>query len=288
MLSHTHSVLSEADKHAAGGAESKEVFRLLQKLTLEEFGQLLLKVPEKYAALLSLLPKMPAESDQQIWTGSSGIELLKTSCAYLRSTELGFLKHRGTALQHARVLDYGCGWGRLARLLLWYTDPDRIYAVDPWDRSIEICRENGLPGNFELIDYLPKALPDSYNDFDIIIAFSVFTHLSEKTANTVLRTLRNVIKPGGLLSLTIRPVEYWDIHAQYLDGFSRSSLTYAHNHSGYSFMPHNRVPIDGEVTYGDSSVSFEYIRQNWKDWNLLGYDFNLVDPYQLILFLEPQ
>ena len=43
--------------------------------------------------------------------------------------------------------------------------------------------------------------------FDLIYAFSVFTHLSEKTAHIVLSTLRDHIADTGVLVLTIRPKE---------------------------------------------------------------------------------
>jgi hypothetical protein len=52
-------------------------------------------------------------------------------------------------------------------------------------------------------------------------------------------------------------------------------------------MPHNRPPIDGEVTYGDTSMSLEYIARNWNGWHVVGTDYNLVDPYQLVVFLTP-
>jgi trans-aconitate methyltransferase len=38
-----------------------------------------------------------------------------------------------TRLSDARVLDYGCGRGRLTRLLYKYIPYSRLYALDPWD-----------------------------------------------------------------------------------------------------------------------------------------------------------
>ena len=41
------------------------------------------------------------------------------------------------------VLDFGCGYGRLARLFYYYIKQDNFYGVDPWDRSINECLDNG-------------------------------------------------------------------------------------------------------------------------------------------------
>src|SRR4029077_744564 len=45
---------------------------------------------------------------------------------------------------------------------------------------------------------------------DLIYAFSVFTHLSERAAIMALTTLRRYVARGGLFVITIRPKEYWD------------------------------------------------------------------------------
>jgi 2-polyprenyl-3-methyl-5-hydroxy-6-metoxy-1,4-benzoquinol methylase len=111
----------------------------------------------------------------------------------------------------AKVLDFVCGWGRLIRLLYKLTSVDNIYGVDPWDRSIEICTNDGVKGNLALSEYVPETLPFD-EQFDLIFAFSVFTHLSEKTTYKVLSTLRNYISKDGLLVITIRPREHWGFH----------------------------------------------------------------------------
>lgn len=41
-----------------------------------------------------------------------------------------------------------------------------------------------------------------------------------------------------------------------------------HNSSGFAFAAHNRPPIDGEVTYGDTSISLDY-KKFMADWTVL-------------------
>ena len=75
---------------------------------------------------------------------------------------------------------------RLIRLLYKYVPVNNIYGVDPWDKSIEICEESNIKANLYISEYIPRTLPTPQNiKFDFIMAFSVFTHLSEKVTKYV-------------------------------------------------------------------------------------------------------
>jgi len=56
---------------------------------------------------------------------------------------------------------------------------------------------------------------------------------------------------------------------------------------GFAFTPHKRPKVDGEVTYGDTSFSIEYIQKNWTDWKVIDYIVNCADPYQSLVYLQP-
>jgi hypothetical protein len=60
-----------------------------------------------------------------------------------------------------------------------------------------------------------------------------------------------------------------------------------HAARGFAFTPHERAPIDGEVTYGDTSMSIEYIRRSWPGWEVRQHLINPVDPCQVTVFLRP-
>jgi hypothetical protein len=141
------------------------------------------------------------------------------------------------------------------------------------------------------LDYLPTAIPVSNTIFDLIYSFSVFTHLSEGTATLALTTLRRYVARGGLFMITIRPKEYWDQVDPALDAgkpIDRDKLVARHERSGFAFVPHDREAIDGEVTYGDTSLSFEWIEQHAEGWNMVGHDRSLIDPLQLLVYLVPK
>ena len=51
-----------------------------------------------------------------------------------------------------------------------------------------------------------------------------------------------------------------------------------------SILAYQRV--NGEQTFGETAISLDYIDKTWSDWKVVACDLNLIDPYQLIVFLE--
>jgi hypothetical protein len=123
--------------------------------------------------------------------------------------------------------------------------------------------------------------------FDLVYAFSVFTHLSEKTANAVSSTIRKRIREDGLFALTIRPVEYWSAQSWFPPGLTPAAMRARHLQTGFAFIPHNRAPIDGDVTFGDTSIALDYVERHWTEWRLAS-TLNEVEPNQVVLFLRPR
>jgi SAM-dependent methyltransferase len=260
----------------------------LQQLPLDDFGHLLLNVPKELPALGQLLPRMADEQVQIDWTGTSGEVLLAQSTSFIRTLTAAHRQYTGSGLEGKNVLDFGCGWGRLLRLMLKYTDPAHLFGVDSWSESIAICQRDGVLGHLAVSDYVPTSLPFAGTNFDLVYAFSVFTHLSERTARRCLTTIRARMTPASLLVITIRPVEYWTFHSGWDKGYGPAQLIEAHHRTGYAFFPHNRPPIDGDVTYGDTSISLEYIAEQWTDWEVVGFDHNRGDYYQIPVLLKPR
>jgi hypothetical protein len=102
-----------------------------------------------------------------------------------------------------------------------------------------------------------------------------------------LNTISKYIKPAGLIVITIRPVEYWDIdaHANAGGGVVEQRKS-QHRAYGFSFLPHNRKPIDGDITYGDTSMSLDWLEAAFPNLEIMGTDRSLSDPYQIYVFLR--
>jgi len=199
------------------------------RFPLETYGELLLEVPEKWPRLRRLLPSMPDAQIQINWTGNHGKALLAQSTAFVR-TALSYVPLWRARELGLRTLDFGCGWGRLLRLMGKYCPLGQLEGVDPWDKSIELCRACNIRNPLAISDYLPEALPTQSSQFDLIYAFSVFTHLSPYATGVCLKTLRAYLKPSGVLVVTVRPVEYW--HAA-----SKPEIADVHAHDGHAYVP---------------------------------------------------
>ncbi|BCQ24031.1 methyltransferase [Caballeronia sp. NK8] len=269
------------------GASSGDVFAALRKLPVDAVADALLYIPPEYSKAREALPRMATDEVQDSWTGSHGYPLLLQSAAFVRVLENGYRRYANRSLDDARILDYGCGWGRLLRLMYKFTAPENLHGCDPWDRSIALCRESGLAANLIQSAYIPTEPPFPGERFDLIYAFSVFTHLSARSGKAVMDVCRRSIADNGLMVITIRPQSYWEIHDQKQNIVDVKAMQRDHAVNGFAYTPHGREPIDGDITYGDTSMTLDYIRENWKGWNVAGVEFNLQDAYQTIVFLRP-
>jgi len=94
-----------------------------------------------------------------------------------------------------RLLDWGCGCGRVAAFFLTRQPETRLIGCDIDGEAIEWCRHN-LPGEFIRIEPMPPMpLPDAA--VDLIIGCSVLTHLGATDQDRWLREIRRILAPGG-------------------------------------------------------------------------------------------
>jgi len=77
-----------------------------------------------------------------------------------------------------RVLDYGCGIGRLTRLLAEAFPQAEVHGVDPSTRSIGIARETCAECSNVI---LRTTLGDRDGDFDMAVAAGVFHHIPRRS-----------------------------------------------------------------------------------------------------------
>ena len=111
----------------------------------------------------------------------------------------------------------------------------------------------------------------------------MFTHLSGRATKAAIDLLTQRLAEDALLVITIRPSEYWRIH----EGLSRqdiAALEAEHANRRFTFLPHVREPIQGDITYGDTSMSLAFFRDKFPTLKLRKLEHTLDDPYQIILF----
>ena len=106
-----------------------------------------------------------------------------------------------SSIREMHVLDYGCGWGRMTRLLPFYFNIDGITGVDVNEALINSANELLPFINHRKVTSM-KALPFEEASFDIVFANSIFSHLSEKSALFALSELSRILKKGGILIIS--------------------------------------------------------------------------------------
>lgn len=129
-----------------------------------------------------------------------------------------FVRAGGLAT-HERVLDIGCGIGRMALPLTQYLDSGHYEGVDVSAAGIDWCVANisSQYENFRFrhLDlehplYNPAgtmlttevALPFEPESFDFIFLTSVITHLTSPEVRAYAREIRRVLAPGGRCFVT--------------------------------------------------------------------------------------
>jgi SAM-dependent methyltransferase len=113
--------------------------------------------------------------------------------------------------QAKRILDLGCGCGRLVRHLSGMTDAE-VYGVDYNPRLVDWCARN-LKGKFSRNRLQPPLpFPDAY--FDVVYLMSVFTHLRLDTQREWLNELHRITRPGGVVLVTFHDEDYVTLPAK--------------------------------------------------------------------------
>jgi SAM-dependent methyltransferase len=114
-----------------------------------------------------------------------------------------------------RVFDFGGSTGRLFR---HFYCQDRRFDVWSSDLKVSTFRWNQryLPSDIRVFlntHHPPLPLPDHH--FDLITAFSVFTHIDQLESAWLLE-LRRILKPGGLLYVTVHDEHCWEHKSAWL------------------------------------------------------------------------
>lgn len=103
-----------------------------------------------------------------------------------------------TVDRHARILDYGCGYGRLAGALAAHGFAN-VEGVDVAPRLIDRARAEQPTAHFAVLDNPPR-LPYAQGTLDVVLLFAVLTCIpTDAGQRELVAELHRVLRPGGLL-----------------------------------------------------------------------------------------
>jgi SAM-dependent methyltransferase len=157
---------------------------------------------------------LPAPAPESVFVGDGDYRAIGVEY-------LGHYVRLGELTPSDRILDIGCGIGRMAVPLTQYLDPETAFyeGVDPVNEGIEWCVQNITAAHphfrFCRVDvahelYNPGGaiagnevvLPFAGSKFDFVTMVSVATHLPADEIAAYAREVMRLLVPGGRLFLT--------------------------------------------------------------------------------------
>jgi 2-polyprenyl-3-methyl-5-hydroxy-6-metoxy-1,4-benzoquinol methylase len=149
------------------------------------------------------LPRFPDATLQANTTGLSGEAAVRQAAGF-HDDVVSALARAGAPLRPGmQVLDFGCGWGRISRMFLRDVTARDLHGIDVDPEFIALCKELFNSDRFTTCAPMPDGtLPAA--GFDLVVAYSVFSHLSQAAARAWLDEFHRILKPGGFVGFTTR------------------------------------------------------------------------------------
>jgi SAM-dependent methyltransferase len=139
---------------------------------------------------MRLLSAGSAEPERFVASGRTGLEWLRTA-----------LGRHGVSLDDgADTLEFGCGAGRYLRHLSQHSGS--VVGVDYNPYLLAWAEANLSFARFAVCGPRPP-LPEPDDQFDVVYAADVFSHLDESAQVPWFDELARVVRPGGLMAITL-------------------------------------------------------------------------------------
>lgn len=155
------------------------------------------------------LPAFPTDQLQISTTGQAGRNTLAEAFVFYQDCLIAFQKYGLPLQKEGELLDFGVGWGRIARFFLRELSATQIHGVDVMEDFIKICHDTFETDNFTVTPPFPPVnLPSG--KFSHIVGYSVFSHLSEEACMSWMKEFYRLLARGGIVALTTRGRPFFD------------------------------------------------------------------------------
>lgn len=253
----------------------------IRGLSDRDYFALLVRSLESRTVEGATFPGFPQDVIQSNFVGSSGHQALEEARIFWT-----FLKETAADLgrpmtRSGNVLDFGCGWGRFLRFLAKEVDASHLFGVDVDPEVLAECRAVDVPGDLRQITPLGQLpFPDKF--FDVVMSYSVFTHLPANVNLHWMREIARTCKPGAVFVLTLQPrgfLEFvrreaplgsspWHRNLARFAG-QADDLMQQYDRGEFVYLPSGGGAHRPEVTYGEAVVPGQWIRREWgKQWHV--------------------
>ncbi|NEP88931.1 MAG: methyltransferase [Okeania sp. SIO2C2] len=145
-------------------------------------------------------------------SGNSSVKAFLSSFDDLKYTVKNYLQKAGFDFhQFENILDFGCGVGRYLMAFKPELLPNqKLFGCDVFPECAEWCEENIKFATVKHNNIQPP-LPFENNQFDLVNAVSVFTHLRLDLQHLWAWDIYRVLRPGGILFMTLHGPQFFPI-----------------------------------------------------------------------------
>ena len=112
-------------------------------------------------------------------------------CEFVRN----IITKKGVFPTGGSILDFGCGWGRLSKVLVEMGF--RVYGVDISERAIREAIEYIPEANFQLFDNI--LIPIENESMDGVLSWTVLQHVPPEEMEGICSEIMRVMRPGARL-----------------------------------------------------------------------------------------
>jgi SAM-dependent methyltransferase len=217
---------------------------------------------------------------QRTLTGTDGVTSLREGFKIYRMIADACARSGAPIEPSTRVLDFGCGWGRILRFFMRDVLPDRLVGVDCLPLSVDACTQSNPWCEFQLISAMPPTTLTT-GSFDVVFLYSVFSHLSEAAHRRWIPEFFRMLRPGGLLIASTRPRWYiewvaqaraiaprpaWVDQGPALAFLDTAGVLERYDRGEYCHTPIGSAPPLDASIWGETCIPRTYAEQQWEAW----------------------
>lgn len=231
----------------------------------------------------------PPKDVQEIFVGASFENAYGAAAQFLNYLFGHAQNLLPSGLDGARILDFGCGWGRMLRLIRHKPDLDvvELYGCDVDPNMVELCRRS-LPRTHVAPSELFPPLIYRTGFLDVVYANSVFSHLGEMNHVAWAQEFARVVRPQGLVVVTTQAKHFLSFcedlrtgkreiqnhwHKNLSLGFTDPNSAAKYDAGEFLYAPQSRGA--NPKIYGEAIVPRQFFEEHWG-----GFGFDLVDWFE--------
>lgn len=261
------------DPNPSDRDHGNRILQTYETLQDEEWLALWLQREQGLNEVASDLPPAPRDHVQQRFNGLTGEANLRNAFQIYRVFKAAAEKWHGPLAPDVRVLDFGCGWGRVLRWFLKDIAAPNLHGIDVDAVGIDACNEAMPYLSCQRINAFPPTC-FAADSFGIVYAYSVFSHLPELLHLEWLREFKRILAPGGVLLATTQPFRFLDTCRSL---WNRGAFEHPWQHEAATAFGQDSRAMDDyrdgrfvfaplpSPTYGHAVISEAYVQREWTE-----------------------